>query len=141
MVLTPEQQKANNVALAATGLALLTLLPVGAHQLGFLGHLPDPPGPLFASDTITESSTAHPLGIPDSLLGLASYAATFALLLAARRVRLAHPLLKAKLAADASVATANSVRQVVEFHRLCSWCTGTALATAAVVYYGRKSLR
>ena len=141
MALTPDQRHDNNLALAATGVALLTLLPVAAHQLGFLDHLPDPPSEVFASDLITESKAAHPLGIPDSLLGLASYATTFALLLAARRVRLARPLLRAKLAADASAAAANSVRQVVTFRKLCSWCTGTALATAAIVHYGRKSLR
>ena len=141
MALTLKQRQANNAALAATGIALLTLLPVAAHQLGGLEHLPDPPGPLFDSDTITESKIAHPLGVPDGLLGLASYAATLTLLLVSRRTRLVHPLLKAKLAIDASAATANSVRQVVTFRRLCSWCTGTALATAAIVHFGRKSLR
>ena len=141
MVLTPEQRSANTAALAVTGVALLTLVPVAAHQLGILDHLPDPPSAMFASDAITESKTAHPLGIPDSLLGLASYATTFALLLAARHIRLTHPLLKAKLAADASAAGFNAVRQVVKFRRLCSWCTGTALATAAIVHCGRKSLR
>ena len=141
MVLDPEQRQANNLALVATGVALLTLVPVAAHQLGFLEHLPDPPAAIFASDAITESKTAHPLGIPDSLLGLASYTATLALLVAARHCRLAQPLLRAKLAADASVAAANSVRQVAKFQRLCSWCTGTALATAAIVHFGRRSVR
>ncbi len=140
MVLTPEQRGASNAALVSTGAALLTLLPIAAHQLGFLDHLPDPRGAIFDSDTITESRTAHPLGIPDSLLGLASYATTFALLLAARRSRFAGILLKHKLTVDASAASANSIRQVIRFRRLCSWCTGTALATIAVVHFGRKSL-
>ncbi len=140
VVQTSNQQHAGNVALAATGVAILTLLPVAAHQLGFLHHLPDPPSQHFASDEITESKAAHPLGIPDSLLGLVSYSATFTLLLAARRFRIARPLLKVKLSADAAAATGNSIRQVVSFGKLCSWCTGTAIATAAVVHFGRKSL-
>jgi hypothetical protein len=53
----------------AASAALVTLLPAAAHQLGCLTHLPDPPGEFFASDRITESKAAHPLGIPDGLLG------------------------------------------------------------------------
>ncbi len=61
----------HNIALiTATSAAILTLIPVTAHQLGRLSHLPDPPSAIFASDDITESSAAHPLGIPDGLLGL-----------------------------------------------------------------------
>jgi uncharacterized membrane protein len=141
MALSEKQLHDNKAALLATGAALLTLLPVAAHQLGLLDHLPDPPGSCFASDEITESRAAHPLGIPDSLLGIGSYGITLGLLWAARQTRLVHPLVRAKLGADAAAAAANSVRQVVNFRRLCSWCTGTALATAALVHYGRKSLR
>jgi len=139
--LEPAQRAALNAATMACAVAMLTLLPVAAHQLGLLNHLPDPPSDLFDSDRITESKAAHPLGIPDSLLGLGSYAATLALLLAARRIRIARPLLRAKLAADSSAAAFNVVRQVVKFRRICSWCTGTAIATVAVVHYARKSLR
>jgi uncharacterized membrane protein len=139
--LSSDQRAALNAATAACAVAMLTLLPVAAHQLGLLDHLPDPPSDLFDSDRITESKAAHPLGIPDSLLGLGSYAATLALLLASRRVRIARQLLRAKLTADSSAAAFNAVRQIVKFRRLCSWCTGTAIATAAVVHYGRKALR
>jgi uncharacterized membrane protein len=124
----------------AAGFALATLGPVAAHQLGLCRHLPDPPLRMFDSDMITGSRMAHPFGIPDGLLGLASYATTVGLLLAARRFRAVHPVLKLKLAADASAAAGNSVRQVVKFGRVCSWCAGTALATAAMVHYGRRSL-
>jgi uncharacterized membrane protein len=140
MVLTRTQRTASNAAVASTVAALTTLVPVAAHQLGLCRHLPDPPLALFDSDRITQSKAAHPLGVPDGLLGLASYSVTLALLMAARRTRTVHPLLKIKLALDASAATGNAVRQVVEFHRLCSWCTATALATVAVVHYGRKSI-
>jgi uncharacterized membrane protein len=140
VVLTAAQRKSNDAALVAAGIALATLGVVAARQLGCIRHLPDPPLRVFDSDKVTGSRMAHPLGVPDGLLGLASYAATVALLLGARRFRVVHPVLKLKLAADATAAAGNSVRQVVKFGRVCSWCAGTALATAAMVHYGRKSL-
>lgn len=122
--------------------ALATLAPVAVHQLGFLRHLPDPPSPLFDSDAITGSRMAHPYGVPDGLLGLGSYGATLLLLIAARRrAPLAGRLLGAKLALDAGAATFNSVRQVAKFHRVCSWCAGTAVATAVMTVYGYRFLR
>jgi len=45
-------------------------------QVGAIDHLPDPPGSVFASDRITKSKSAYPLGIPDGILGLTSYGAT-----------------------------------------------------------------
>lgn len=125
----------------ACGAALASLLPVLAHQAGLLRHLPDPPCRWFDSDRITGSAMAHPLGVPDALLGLGSYGATMALILASRRSRDAERLLALKLFADGGMAAFNSVRQVVKFRRVCSWCLGTALATAAMVYAGRKVIR
>jgi uncharacterized membrane protein len=137
-----DRRLSGHLAAISCGVALASLLPVAAHQLGMLEHLPDPPGRLFDSDGITESPAAHPLGIPDSVLGIASYSATLALLYAARRrAPLPSALLKWKLGLDASAASANSVRQVVKFRRVCSWCTATAIATAAMVHFGRKALR
>ena len=121
--------------------ALFTLLPVAAHQLGCLDHVPDPPGDVFASDRITDSASAHPLGIPDSLLGLGSYAVTLALALSSRKSRRARKALALKLLVDGSVASFNVVRQVVLFRRLCSWCTGTALCTAVMVASDRTAIR
>ena len=123
----------------ACSVALLTLLPVAAHQLGCLRHLPDPPDNAFASDRITESHAAHPLGIPDSLLGLGSYGATLALALCSRKSHQARKALGLKLIADGSIAAFNVVRQVVLFRRLCSWCTGTALCTVAMVVFERAT--
>lgn len=124
--------------MAATSAALLTLLPVAAHQLGCLDHLPDPPAKIFASDRITESKAAHPFGIPDGLLGLASYGATLSLIILARRHPQARRLLRIKLMADGSLAAFNATRQLVSFGKLCSWCTGTALCTAAMLVAGRE---
>ena len=131
-------QRPDALLLGSTCAALVPLLPIAAHQLGLLRHLPDPTGSFFDSDGITKSKTAHPLGVPDSLLGLGSYGATLSLVLLSRAYPNARPLLAAKLAADGSVATFNVVRQVVTFRKLCSWCTGTAICTAVMVYAGRK---
>jgi uncharacterized membrane protein len=123
--------------LAACGVALATLMPVALHQCGALGHLPDPPGRIFDSDEITESKMAHPLGVPDSLPGLASYGTTLALILLSSRSRTAKRMLGAKLLLDGGVAGFNATRQVLRFGKLCAWCTGTALATGVMVYAGR----
>ena len=131
----------NAPLLAATSAALLTLVPIAAHQLGLLDHLPDPPSWIFDSDKITDSASAHPLGIPDSLLGLGSYGLTLTLALLAQKHDRAKKLLALKLVADGSVAGFNVVKQVVSFRRLCSWCTGTALCTAAMVLAGRAVIR
>ncbi|MGC1360857.1 MAG: vitamin K epoxide reductase family protein [Silvibacterium sp.] len=128
----------DKLLLAATSAALLTLIPVAAHQLGYLSHLPDPPAAIFDSDRITESTTAHPLGIPDSLLGLGSYGLTLTLILLARSKPKARRLLALKLIGDGSIAGFNMVRQITKFGKLCSWCTVTALCTAAMVAGGRK---
>ncbi len=130
----------DGACLAACGAAMAFLVPVLLHQCGAIDHLPDPPGPGFDSDRITGSKAARPLGVPDGLLGLASYAATLGLLLLARRRPEARPLLAAKLAGDAALASFNVVRQVVQFRCICSWCTGTALATGVMVYAGRDVL-
>lgn len=118
--------------------ALATLVPVALHQLGALDHLPDPPGTIFESDRITESAMAHPFGVPDSLLGLASYGTTLALILKSRSCGVAPTLLAGKLVLDGSAAAFNATRQVTRFGRVCSWCTGTALATAMMVFAGRR---
>ena len=123
-----------------TSAAMLTLVPVAAFQLGAVRRLPDPPGAIFASERLTLSPMAHPLGIPDSLLGLTSYGVTLGLVVASRRADVRR-LLAYKLAGDVAAATFNMVRQVVRFRSLCSWCTGTALCTLGMGYAGRHLLR
>lgn len=118
---------------AVTVAALATLLPVAAFQCGLLRHLPDPPYSLFDSDAITSSKLAHPLGIPDAVLGLGSYGVTLSLILLSRRSCMARKLLPWKVAADGSIAAFNLVRQVLVFNKLCSWCTGTAVCTALML--------
>jgi uncharacterized membrane protein len=128
------------IAVAGCCLALGMLVPVALFQGEVSDSLPDPPGELWASERITLSRSAHPLGVPDSYLGLASYATTLGLLLAAEKNRSARQLLGAKLMLDAGLAVVNMARQVVSFRKLCSWCTGTALATGLIVYGGRAAM-
>jgi uncharacterized membrane protein len=135
---TLEKAQPNTALVLTATAALLTLVPVAAHQLGFLDHLPDPPGRVFDSDRITESKAAHPLGVPDSLPGLASYGMTLALIGLAKKHPALRGVLAFKLCADGSLAAFNVVRQVVSFRSLCSWCTGTAICTAAMLVAGRE---
>lgn len=121
--------------------ALATLVPVALYQTGVLSRLPDPPSTLFDSERITTSQAAHPFGIPDALLGLGSFGTTLALILLAKHYDLARRLLGAKLTLDASAAAFNATRQVVAFGKLCSCCTGTALAAGVMAYAGRGTVR
>jgi uncharacterized membrane protein len=114
---------------------------VALYQTGYLSRLPDPPSTLFDSERITTSQVAHPFGIPDALLGLGSFGMTLALILLANRNVRAGKLLGAKLTLDASVAAFNATRQVASFGKLCSWCTGTALAAGVMAYAGRETIR
>lgn len=125
-------------ALSAASVTIATLIPIALYQCHVIDHLPDPPGPYFDSDQITTSKNAHPCGIPDSLLGIASFGITAALVVAARRSETGRTLLRTKLFIDGSVAAINVTRQVVSFRKLCSWCTGTALATAVLIVAGRR---
>jgi len=136
-----QDENAGYLLIAATSAAMITLLPIAAHQFGLLEHLPDPPSWIFDSDRITNSKSAHPLGIPDSLLGLGSYGVTLALALLTQKNRGLRKLLAVKLVMDGSVAGFNVVKQIVSYRRLCFWCTGTALCTAAMVFAGRDLIR
>ena len=71
---------------------------------------------------------------------MGSYGATLALVLLSRTKPAARRLLGFKLLADTSLAGFNVVRQVVSFRKLCSWCTGTAICTAAMGLAGRSEI-
>jgi uncharacterized membrane protein len=139
--LSKDSRRRTKVMVAGCCVAIASLAPVAMYQTGAIAHLPDPPSKIFDSNAITSSKEAHPFGIPDSLLGLASFGTTLALVLAARRSVTARRLLAAKLAADTTVAAFNATRQVLTFGRLCSWCTVTALAAGVTAYGGRETIR
>jgi uncharacterized membrane protein len=128
------------VLIGAACVALATLVPVALYQTHVIKRLPDPPVKVFNSERITMSKTAHPFGVPDALLGLASFGATLGLALLASRSRSAKKLLGVKLVLDASMAAFNASRQVIEFDSLCSWCTATALSAGVMAYAGRGSI-
>lgn len=127
--------------IAANAATLATLVPIALHQLGALHHLPDPPSRLFDSDGITESKAAHPLGVPDALLGLGSFGLTLALAVAAKSNPKFGRYLAWKLAGDTAFAGFNLLRQGVQFRKLCSWCTGTALCAFTAAAVGAPLLR
>lgn len=139
------RSKSSHRAMAACcSVAIGSLVPVALYQCGITHSLPDPHFRIFRSRKIVTSPGAYPLGIPDALLGIASYGTTLALM------RLAYPLrrstpnlcsraLQAKLAIDGTLAAVNVVRQIKRHKRLCSWCMGAALATAGMLYFARKS--
>lgn len=128
------------MAIACCCVAITSLVPVALFQTRILKRLPDPPGRLFNSKRIVSSPGAYRFGIPDGLLGIGSYGVTLALLVAANPSRpLLQKALRGKLVLDAAMATRNARRQVTQFGRICSWCMGTAIATAGVVYFARKA--
>ena len=127
------------MAIACCCAAMASLAPVALVQLRILKDLPDPPGRLFRSKRIVMSKHAYHLGIPDGVLGLASYGVTLALLLAAQPQRpFVRRALRVKLALDAALAIRSVRKQIAEHGRICSWCMGAAVATAGVVYFARK---
>lgn len=128
------------MAIACCCAAMATLTPVALVQLRILKDLPDPPGRFFNSKRIVTSKGAYHLGIPDGVLGLASYGVTLALLLASQPSRpLVRRALQAKLAWDATMAIRNIRKQFTEYRRVCSWCMGAAFATAGLVYFARRA--
>ncbi len=127
--------------IGACCVALGTLTPVAAYQLRLISKLPDPPFSVFDSERITMSKTAHPLGVPDALLGLASFGTTLALAILSKQNQKARRMLGVKLALDSAAAAFNAGRQVVEFRKLCSWCTATAISAGVMTYAGRASVR
>ena len=127
------------MAVACCCAAMATLAPVALVQMHIIRDLPELPGRLFNSKQVVTSEGAYHFGIPDGVLGLASYGVTLALLLAATPERpMVRRLLRGKLAWDATMAIRNVRKQVTEHKRVCSWCIGAAVATAGLVFFGRK---
>lgn len=117
------------------------LAVVAAYQLGAVAHLPDPPGGLFDSDRIVSAKQARIFGVPDALVGLASYATTFALAKAAARnahSRVFCGSVGLKVWIDVSAGIFKAARQWPRFHALCSWCLGVTAVSVAdlIVFHG-----
>lgn len=152
LLLEAENQADNVVAIAPSGsahrgmaiacccVAIGCLVPVTMLQLGTIDDLPDLPGRVFNTRKVVLSKTAFPLGIPDGMLGLGSYGVTLLLLATAKPGRpLLQAALRGKLMMDGAMAARNTRKQVTKFGRICTWCMGTAIATAGVVYFARQA--
>ena len=113
------------------------MLYIGLYQTRRIEHMWCP---VFGNgcEVVADSAIAHPFGIPDGFLGIASYGVTLVLAVLACRSKRAGKLLGAKLLLDGGAATFNASRQIVRFGKLCSWCTATAVATGVMVYAGRQ---
>src|SRR5665213_4050118 len=119
------------IAIAFCCVAITSLVPVALVQLRVIKRLPDPPGNIFASKRIVTSKSAYVSGIPDGLLGLGSYSVTLILLITAKPSRpLLRGMLRVKLLLDGTIAARKARGQLKQFGRICSWCMGTAMATA-----------
>jgi uncharacterized membrane protein len=119
------------LSLAASG----AMTVISAFQTGLLKHLPEPPLPRLDADRVDSSPEAYPLGVPDALLGLGSYAATAALAAAGGEQR--SPLLSfalaGKVALDTAVAAKLTVDQWTKHRAFCAWCLLASGATFASV--------
>jgi uncharacterized membrane protein len=100
--------------------------------------LPELPIRAFDSEKVISSDAAYSqFGIPDGVLGIASYAATLALAAAGGvdRVRTSPTLplvLAAKVGFDVYQAARHCVSQWTEHHAFCSWCLLPAVASFAM---------
>lgn len=125
---------------AIAGLGLLSAGIMGLialYQLGLLKHIPEPPLPNMAADTVTASPEAYALlATPDAVLGLGSYAVTVGLAASGAKDRARSqpwiPLaLTAKTLGDAFQAARLALAEWRKNKALCFWCLTAAAATFA----------
>ncbi|SFQ53839.1 Vitamin K epoxide reductase family protein [Amycolatopsis arida] len=129
------RQRATVVSALVASAALST---VGCYQLGLIRHLPDPPLPMFDSDTVDASGEAYVVGrTPDGIAAAASAMATAALAVwggpGVRRPKLLRVLTAIKATGDATGAVLLFVEQLQTHRKLCSWCTLASLAHLVTV--------
>ena len=122
------------VGLSLTASAAMGVIAL--YQTGIIKHLPEPPSELFDADRIDASPEAYErFSVPDSLLGLGSYAATagLAAMGGRDRARWISLALAGKVAFDAANAVRLTVVQWKDFRSWCFWCLIAAGATFAMV--------
>ena len=112
-------------------------------------HLPDPPLPCFESDKVNLSPTAFPLGIPDGILGLLSFAVNLPLAAYGRPDRTRRlpwlPVLgTAKALVDALVSAWYFYQMPVHEKAWCPYCIVSAFANFGILALalpeGRRAL-
>jgi uncharacterized membrane protein len=108
------------------------------YQLGIAKRLPELPLPGFNSEKVTSSAEGYMFAsMPDSVLGLGSYAATLTLSMIgdenrARQQPWIPLILAGKTTIDLIASGKLTVEQVTKHRALCSWCLlsgATALGT------------
>lgn len=110
---------------------------IGLFQVGIVKKLPDPKLPRFDADKVNGSREAYSIfGIPDALLGMASYAATGCLAgMGAkdrwRRVPAVPLALAGKITLDTAMAVRLSVDEWTKFRSFSLWSLLVAGATFA----------
>lgn len=127
--------------LAIAGVSLVGLAAMAAvalRQTGVVSHLPDPAIKGFDSDKVNMSSTAFPLGIPDGLIGFASYGANVPLALVGGRNRACdRPWLPIALSGKAAVDTLVSAWYLYQMptreKAWCGYCITAAIASFATL--------
>ncbi|MDP8926454.1 MAG: vitamin K epoxide reductase family protein [Actinomycetota bacterium] len=125
------------LSLAAIG----SLGVVALYQTGIIERVPEPPLPYLDADEVDAATEAYEvLEIPDTVLGIASYALT-AVLAAGGEGKgypgpLDRPVLTAKVAFDAAQAGKLPLEQWTEHRAFCLRClcaAGASFATAPLV--------
>ncbi len=119
----------------------LSMMMIGLYQMGILRRLPDLPVRRLKSSEVAAVAPAYrPLGlpIPDSLLGLISYAVTAALAGFGGperwdRLPWVAPFMTAKVAGDAILAAVLFVIQWAWYRAFCMYCLIAAFASFAAV--------
>ena len=123
--------------LTAAACAFGSLIPAALRQTYVIPHLPDP---LADADAIVTSPAAHPFGVPSALLGLASFATTFGLALAAQKSPLARKLLGAKITLDCTLAAYDLAAEALVFHEVSTYSLVTAACTATMAAAAPKPI-
>jgi uncharacterized membrane protein len=119
---------------ASASLGLISL-----YQLGLIKHLPEPRLPRLNAEAVNSSPEAYSiLSMPDGVLGIASYAATLALVAMgpsdrARRYPVLPLAMTAKICVDAANAARLAMKEWKKQASFCSWCLLAVGATLAAV--------
>jgi uncharacterized membrane protein len=124
------------LALAMGATAALGLL--AAYQTGLIKHLPDPPWKRFKADAVSSTGEGYLFGIPDALLGMASYSLTGVLIFAGPPDRaVSNPWWPVLAAAKSWFDAGNGIRlakiQIKDLRFYCIYCLSITTMTVAMV--------
>lgn len=125
------------ILLSALGLVDFSIISL--YQTGILRHLPDPPHPIFDSDTINASEEAYQFGAPDGPVSAVAYATTMVLASAGGSEKTGRKpaidlALGATVAGNALGAIYYLYKMIFEQKKICPYCvTGAAINIASAI--------